>query len=83
MMDIKICDICKDRTKEAARFSFTYDRKVDAAGSMSDEWETYDVCAQCLATILMRTLKMVVPELFKRNQLIISVLKKWQGGSDG
>jgi len=81
-MDIKICDICKDRTKEATRYSYAYDRKMDAAGSMSDEWETYDLCAQCLATILIRTLDRAIPALFERNQLIISVLKELKNGNE-
>ena len=81
-MDIKICDICKDRKRDSVRYSYAYDRRMDAAGSMSDEWETYDICAQCLATILIRTLDRAIPALFERNQLIISVLKELKNGNE-
>jgi hypothetical protein len=46
-MDIKVCDVCKDKNKEAHVKSFFIDRKMDASGSMSDEYETMDICNDC------------------------------------
>ena len=44
-MQIKICDICGERTDNTV--SYVYDRRMDAAGSMEDVCFTRDLCFRC------------------------------------
>jgi hypothetical protein len=43
--------------------SITYDRKLDAAGSMDDEYETYDLCYICYNRVLKQTIYEIGSEL--------------------
>ena len=77
-MQIKICDICLSRERESVRKSYAYDRKMDAAGSMDDLWETYDLCMECECKVVVNVLTKESPDLFDRNKLLISEIKELQ-----
>jgi len=50
-MQITICDICGTR-KDVQKVWFPYDRKMDAAGSMENVGETFDLCCKCYLKVL-------------------------------
>lgn len=60
---IRECDRCKS-TKDVERKEFYIDRKMDAAGSMEDETEGYDLCKNCIILLYEKT----VLEMAKRQQ---------------
>jgi len=50
-MRITVCDVCQ--TKEGVeKVWLPYDRKMDAAGSMEDVGETFDLCCKCYLRVL-------------------------------
>jgi hypothetical protein len=46
MATIEICDVC-GTADGVQRRSYWVDRRMDAAGSMSDEHDVYDLCEKC------------------------------------
>lgn len=45
MATIKICDVCGTR-QDVQTKHYWVNRKMDAAGSMDDEYESFDLCAK-------------------------------------
>lgn len=52
---IQQCDVCKS-IKDVTQKDFWIDRKMDAAGSMSDECVHKDVCKNCLLKLYETTI---------------------------
>ena len=55
-MQVTICDVCETRKNIKTR-SFFVDRRMGPAGSMENEFETFDLCPSCFSTYLHNTLK--------------------------
>lgn len=47
-MDIKICDICKDRNKDAETHRFTVGFERNPIGEREDDVKYVDLCESCL-----------------------------------
>lgn len=45
-----ICDCCK--ASDAKQVTYFVERKMDAAGSMGNEYEYLDLCSVCMAELL-------------------------------
>jgi len=63
-MQITVCDVCGTQ-KDVQRVSFSYDRRADAAGSVEDVYETFDLCCKCY----LKALKAAVKEEIRRKHL--------------
>ena len=51
----RVCDVCRTE-KDVITTSITYDRKLDAAGSLDDEYMSYDICYKCYSNVLKTAL---------------------------
>ena len=80
-MLVKHCDIC-NCSEDVSVISYCYDRQMDAAGSMEDVCETYDLCKCCELRILKSSLNVYIKnnqkERFKLNNIIIRKVKDAQ-----
>jgi hypothetical protein len=56
MATIKICDVCKSQD-EVTNCAYWVDRRMDAAGSMDDEYDSFDLCIQCRLNAAMKVIK--------------------------
>ena len=65
MATIDVCDICGKKCNN--RLFFKTDRVMDAAGSMEDEGENYDLCEKHQIVILKNVLFKGRNELEKMN----------------
>ncbi len=71
-MNIKVCDFCKNKNKQAYKKSFFKERTMDAAGSMENTYETLDLCVECelllyqvvMYTIIKENPSLKAPEIF-------------------
>jgi hypothetical protein len=75
MATIIVCDMCgsKDNVK---RRSYYYDRKMDAAGSMENVCETYDLCEHCELLVYKETYNKFDGKcLMEANKDLISTIK--------
>jgi hypothetical protein len=78
---ITICDVCGSRDNVNRR-SYCYDRKLDAAGSMSDVSETYDLCESCeLRALRMFFDKIEEPPVYK-NEKLIKIISKLRDSNE-
>ena len=80
-MQITICDICETRD-DVNRVSFCYDRKTDAAGSMEDVCEVFDLCNKCELSVLRRAIALYKKSKkidgYEFNKEIIKIVKEKQ-----
>jgi len=65
MTTIEICDICGKKCDN--RLFFRTDRAMDAAGSMEDEGEVYDLCEIHENMVLKKVLFKGTNEIEKQN----------------
>lgn len=73
---IRICDICDSKNRVNSVY-LPYDRKTDAAGSMEDIGESYDLCERCELRILKSVFhKRYKNEVFNINVDIIDNIKR-------
>ncbi len=49
--DFRLCDVCQQPTK-IGEFPFFDERRMSAAGSSEDEYETYDLCEKHCAELI-------------------------------
>lgn len=79
MATINICDICHT-SKDVTLVYFCNDRKMDAAGSMDDEGETFDLCpnhrAEVCEATLVRLMEKYKIHKHEKNQLSIDIIKR-------
>lgn len=75
-MEILVCDICKDKKKEAFKYSFCFDHKFDAAGSVYHLWEDYDLCKDCRIRILEDVISIAIPSFYDRGKAKLDAIKE-------
>lgn len=76
-MRLTVCDVCKDRNKEAKRHTFFLERKMDAAGSMDNEYsDPVDLCNECKMKIYAKALMKVFPNESERDPLLYDIVKE-------
>lgn len=71
-MTITICDICKSQDN-VSRHRWTIDRRLDAAGSMEDISEGFDLCSECMRSVLAATIQ----KHFTRDRPVHLLHQRW------
>lgn len=56
MATIRICDVCKSQD-DVSNCAYWVDRRMDAAGSMEDDYDSFDLCLKCQMIAAMRVIK--------------------------
>lgn len=75
-MQIKICDVCEDRNRDAERICFMVDREMDPAGSMVDNFESFDLCDKCQISVYIVAIVKAVTDNYARGKLLADCAKE-------
>lgn len=76
MAQIRVCDVCEE--KPAKTLNIPYERKMSPAGDSETNYENFDLCIDCLFSVVQRFVSDKASD-FSINRKLIDKIKEKVG----